>query len=158
MNEIRLDEAYEKWADELVGYATAIVGPADAADVVADVFVSLLAGPGHQWLDVREPRGFLFRCVLNAGRMHIRSGSRRTARERQPVALAPNSGSAERLLADPAVVGALQSLPVQQRAVIYHAYWDDLSPAAIAELLDVSVGTVKRQLARGRARLRKVLP
>lgn len=56
--------------------------------------------------------------------------------------LVPPPSPADRLLGDPQIALAVQSLSVQQRAVIYHAYWDDLAPASIAELLDVSVGSV----------------
>ena len=45
----------------------------------------------------------------------------------------------------------------QQRAVIFFAYWQDLDVTAIARLLGVSDGTVRRQLARARGRLREVL-
>lgn len=158
MNELSLDEAYEKWSGDLVGYATVLVGPVDAPDVVADAFASLLAGDTDRWAGVRDPRGYLFRCVLNASRMHARSASRRAGREDVSLrSVVPPPSPTDRLLADPQVVLAVRSLSVQQRAVIYHAYWDDLTPASIAELLDVSVGSVKRQLARARARLRKAL-
>lgn len=52
---------------------------------------------------------------------------------------------------------ALVELSPQQRAFIHLTYWEDLTPASIAQALDVSEGTVKRQLARARARLRKAL-
>ena len=55
------------------------------------------------------------------------------------------------------IIVALRSLSVQQRAVVHLTYWEDLTPAAVAERLGVSDGTVRRQLARGRDRLRKVL-
>lgn len=155
MNDIGLGEAYTKWAEDLVGYATSIVGPDAAPDVVADAFAVLLASDLVGWQAAREPRAYLFRCVLNAARMHARSQARRSDREeragrRQPT---PSDG----LLADPAVAEAVRSLTVGQRAALYHTYWDDLSTTAVAERMGVSEGTVKRQLARARARLRKVL-
>jgi RNA polymerase sigma factor (sigma-70 family) len=48
-------------------------------------------------------------------------------------------------------------LSLRQRAVIVLTYWDDLDPAAIAGLLDISDGSVRRHLARGRSRLKEVL-
>lgn len=56
------------------------------------------------------------------------------------------------------MIGALGELSPQQRSVVYLAYWEDLSVADIAGTLEVSEGTVRRQLARARDRLRKVLP
>jgi RNA polymerase sigma factor (sigma-70 family) len=46
---------------------------------------------------------------------------------------------------------------VSQRAVVFLSYWEDMRPAEIARTLGVSEGTVHRQLARGEARLRRVL-
>lgn len=60
-------------------------------------------------------------------------------------------------VAEPALRSALDVLSLQQRAVIVLTYWQDLSPAQIADLLDTSEGTVRKQLARARARLREVL-
>jgi DNA-directed RNA polymerase specialized sigma24 family protein len=80
----------------------------------------------------------------------------RICRERRELAwtAAPVRGE---LLADPAVRGALDQLSVQQRAVVFLTYWEDMSPAQVGSLLDVSEGAVKRQLARARSTMRKVL-
>jgi DNA-directed RNA polymerase specialized sigma24 family protein len=40
---------------------------------------------------------------------------------------------------------------------VYFAYWDDLPERAIADLLQVSPGTVRRHLVRARLNLRKAL-
>ena len=55
------------------------------------------------------------------------------------------------------MLGALDALSVQQRAVIYLTYWHDLSVDQVADALDVGDGTVRRQFARARARLRGAL-
>ena len=55
------------------------------------------------------------------------------------------------------VLEAFDDLSVQQRAVTYLTYWHDLSVAQVAEILGVRDGTVRRQLARARARLRGAL-
>lgn len=49
---------------------------------------------------------------------------------------------------------ALAQLPRQQRAVVVLIYFDDLSGPQAAELLGVSVGTIKSTLHRALARLR----
>jgi len=157
VSEITIEEAYAKWADELMGYATSLVGTHDAADVVADTFTHLLEREQHHWAQVREPRGFLFRCVLNTARMRARSTHRRRKREHDDSRTRPSNAPAVSLLSDPKVVRALGSLSLQQRAVIYLTYWDDLAPTQVAETLGIGTGSVKRQLARARTRLRKVL-
>ena len=50
-----------------------------------------------------------------------------------------------------------RKLSPQQRAVVVLTYWQDLTPSAVAELLDVSEGAVRKHLARARKHLRRVL-
>lgn len=55
------------------------------------------------------------------------------------------------------LLAAFDALSVQQRAITYLTYWHDLSVSQVAEALGVGDGTVRRQLARARGRLREVL-
>jgi RNA polymerase sigma-70 factor (sigma-E family) len=52
---------------------------------------------------------------------------------------------------------ALAQLPPRQRAAVVLRYLHDMTEAATADLLGVSVGTVKASVARGLARLRELL-
>jgi RNA polymerase sigma-70 factor (sigma-E family) len=56
-----------------------------------------------------------------------------------------------------AVVGALRELPPRMRAVVVLRYFEDLTEAATAEALGMSVGSVKSQTSRGLDRLRTAL-
>jgi RNA polymerase sigma factor (sigma-70 family) len=151
-SELTVEDAYRKWADDLVRYATVLAGRSDAADVVGDAFASVLARGEPWWTTVRDPRAYLFRAVLNSARMRVRSTGRRERRE----SLVGGRDAGEPHI-DPAVSRAVAALSVQQRAVIFLAYWEDLRPADIAAVLRVSEGSVRRQLARARTSLRKVL-
>lgn len=152
MGAVAIEDAYEKWAAELACYATMLVGPDDAADVVADAFTALLARP-DRWHAISDHRPYLFRVVLNAARMRSRSRRRREAREWRNVRNEPTG----ELVGDPGVVAAVRGLSMQQRAVTYLAYWEDLDIASVAALLGVSDGTVRRQLARARTKLKEAL-
>lgn len=142
-------EAYEKHAADLVTYATALVGPSDAEDVVAEAMLGVFTRV--RWTSVREPRGYLFRCVLNQARM---------AERRRSVGRRKEASVPQRVVADdeaPDDLGLLAPLSVRERSVVYLTYWVDLAPAGVADLLDLSEGAVKRYLARARAKLREEL-
>jgi RNA polymerase sigma-70 factor (ECF subfamily) len=150
---LTVEEAYRKWADDLVRYGTAVAGPCDAPDVVAEAFASVLAGGQDAWDAVREPRRYLYRAVLNAARARARSRGRRERREWRVGVATPVGES----LSDPGVVAALARLSPQQRAVVFLTYWEDLRPADVAAVLGISEGSVKRHLARARSSLREAL-
>jgi RNA polymerase sigma-70 factor (sigma-E family) len=64
---------------------------------------------------------------------------------------------ADQLLERDAVWQLICGLPAGQRAVVVLRYYEDLTEAQTAELLGVSVGTVKRQAARAMDALRQRL-
>jgi RNA polymerase sigma-70 factor (ECF subfamily) len=158
---VSLEEAYRRWADSLVAFASTLTGRDEAADAVADVFQRLLADPAV-WASVREPRSYLFRCVANAARASGRSTSRREARERAVWSTTvrtadANAEPAGAILVDQRIGRAVAALSAQQRAVVFLTYWMDEPVEGVAEILAVRPGTVRRQLARARHRLRGVL-
>lgn len=72
-------EVYQSHAAELIRYATVLVGPDDAADVVTDAVLNVFASP--KWRYVKSRRAYLFRAVLNQSQTFHRSTSRRQRRE-----------------------------------------------------------------------------
>jgi RNA polymerase sigma factor (sigma-70 family) len=57
----------------------------------------------------------------------------------------------------PEILAAVFRLSIRQRAVVFLTYWEDLDPKAIADLLSISNGSVRRHLARGKTRLKETL-
>jgi RNA polymerase sigma factor (sigma-70 family) len=144
-------EIYRKHADELTRFATGLVGPSHAPDVVSEAV--LRAMNSEAWPRVVERRAYLFRCVYHeALRLHRTIGRRRSREERAALAESVDQPDIR-----PEVLAAVNRLSLRQRAVIVLTYWDDLDPAAVADLLDISDGAVRRHLARGRSRLKEVL-
>jgi RNA polymerase sigma factor (sigma-70 family) len=144
-------EVYAKYADELIRFATGLVGPTDAPDVLSAAVVQALAS--SRWAGVSNRRAYLYRSVLNAARSRRRSELRRRARE----ARSATQAAWEPAEIHPEVLDAIGRLSFRQRAVVYLTYWDDLDPVAVAELLAISEGSVRRHLARARANLRRTL-
>ena len=144
-------EVYEKYAEELIRFATSLVGPSDAPDVLSVAVIRALAS--SQWAGVSNPRAYLYRSVLNAARSRRRAELQRRAREARYGA----SSAWEPAEVSQEVLDAIGRLSVRQRAVVYLTYWDDLDPAAAAALLGISEGSVRRHLARARATLRRTL-
>lgn len=144
-------EIYRKNADDLTRFATGLVGPSNAADVVSEAVLSCIGS--SKWPSVIEKRAYLYRSVYNQAAEFHRTSRRRQSREEmtaRPEAVEPPE-------IRPEVLAAVSRLSVRQRAVIVLAYWEDLDPAAIAMLMSISEGSVKRHLARGRSRLKEVL-
>ena len=64
-------ETYRRHAGELIRYATALVGPDEAADVVTDAVLAAFRSP--RWRDVANRRAYLYRAVLSRSASSQRS-------------------------------------------------------------------------------------
>jgi len=144
-------EVYEKYAEDLVRFATGLVGPTDSQDVVSTAVMGAMWST--QWSSVRNQRSYLFKAVLNQARMHYRGTMRRRARELRSLD-SGGAGSPEIRLD---VLEAVKKLGLQQRAVIFLAYWEDLPGFEIARRLGLHESTVRRHLKKAEARLRRIL-
>ncbi len=147
-------EVYRKYADELVRFATGVVGPDDAPDAVSTAVVRTFTSPS--WPSVTNHRAYLYRAVLNECRQLERSHRRRVGREERD--------ARARVLPDfydpevrPEVRAAVDALDLRSRAVFVLTYWADLPPEEIATLLGVSSRTVRRDLDAGHRRLKRSL-
>lgn len=152
MDAREVERVYEKHAEALVRFATFLVGPWDAGDVVSSAMLKVLTVGSLD--SVRDVRAYLHRMVLNEVRMEHRRAIRRRARERQ---VAHGETVLESPEPRPEVLAALARLSPRQRAVVFLTYWDDLSPASVADVLGISEGSVRRHLARARQQLRRFL-
>jgi RNA polymerase sigma-70 factor (ECF subfamily) len=144
------EQIYEEIRTPLMRYASALVGPQDAGDLVSDAVLATLRRRSLSSLD--HPLAYLMRAVLNGARLR----TRRAARERRAVARhgVPNA-TIEPSLADPDVGHALAALSVQQRSAVYLVYWEDRSPTEAARLMGLRPGTLRRYLHLARNNLRR---
>ena len=81
--------------------------------------------------------------------------SRARRRRRCPTAIASDAPTRQH---DAALWSFVQSLPPKQRAVVVLRYYEELSEAETADVLGISVGTVKSQASRALAALRARAP
>jgi RNA polymerase sigma-70 factor (ECF subfamily) len=145
------EQIYRSYAVELTRYATGLVGPFDAADVVTDS--CLKAFSSRKWPDVTNRRAYLYRTVLSVAMDHHRSTRSRRVRELKTAG--PETTAAHEIDVD--VLNAVERLSVRQRAAVVLTYWADLPVEAVAEQMGISTGAVKRHLARARNHLEEWL-
>ena len=143
-------DVYEKYADELIRFATMLVGPSGAEDVLADAVIRAFTSP--RWPLVTNQRAYLYRAVFSEASNVSRAAQRRMNRELRVATddVAPESLALE-------LLDALRRLTVRQRAVVHLAYWVDLPLAEIARTLKVGERTVERELSAARRRLEALL-
>jgi RNA polymerase sigma-70 factor (ECF subfamily) len=141
--------AHELWIAHygpLAGWCQALVGdPEMAHDIAAESFARLLG----RLVGVRDPRAYLYvtttRLVADHWRARARDsklGDRIVLQERGRDA--PDTAWLRDLV---------ERLPARLRTPVLLHYYADLPVADIAKALHRPVGTVKRQLAEGRASL-----
>lgn len=145
------EQVYRDYADELTRFATGLVGPFDAADVVTDSCLRAFGSPN--WPEVINRRAYLYRTVLRVAQDHHRSTLSRRLRE---LRTAPSPVVHDREV-DVDVLEAVERLSIQQRAAVILTYWADLPVADVARRMGISEGAVKRHLARARRRLEEWL-
>lgn len=145
--------------------------PADAADVVQEVFLKVFRNIGSFRRD-SSLKTWIYRIAVNEGRNHRRWFSRH---RRQEVGLDAEPGETrgyQDWLPDPGrspfdtvldhethalIEAALAKVNPKFRAALVLREMEGLSYEEISEILDISLGTVKSRILRGRDALRKHL-
>jgi RNA polymerase sigma factor (sigma-70 family) len=126
----------------------------EAHEVVQEAFVKLLAAPGRM-SGLGNPEAWLRTVAVNQARSRRRRGKvlqRLLGRVGAGPTEVPGA-TADHV----ALMAALRALPAGQREAIALHYLADLPITEVAELLRVSVGTVKSRLSRGRTALARLL-
>jgi len=157
-------EAYralvERHMDRMFGVAMRVLkNEADAEDVVQDAFVKAWTHR-HRWEAGRAKFStWLYRVVVNRC-----IDLRRSPREEWIDDVPEPEDDAEDALSGihrRQVYGRLEDalgrLPTQQRVAVVLSYYEDLSNAEVAEVMNTSVTAVESLLKRGRKRLREIM-
>jgi RNA polymerase sigma-70 factor (ECF subfamily) len=170
-----IEDAYEqliaRYQQPVYGIAYRLLGnPADASDVVQEVFLKVFRGVGS-FREHSSLRTWMYRIAVNEAHNHHRWFSRHCRRE---VAM-ENAGDRSAALESAVYPGrspfdhALESEnrtlieqalaninPIFRTAVVLRDI-ENLSYEEIAEILQVTMGTVKSRILRGREALRREL-
>lgn len=132
----------------LVRHARLIVGSqAVAEELVQEAFVRL----HRSWDRAVEPPAYVHTIVINLCRTWcVRAERERSLVESivEPMALPPEYGDTWR---------AMLRLPEKYRTALVLKFYDDLSEAEMARLMDCRPGTVKSLIHRGLSKLREEL-
>lgn len=156
----RQARAFEEFAAEsgadLLRIATVLTPDRHAAE---DLYQETLQRLAARWSRVANPKAFCRRVMHNI----VVDQTRARARRPHELRLFETSEKSDPRSADPhhsielwpSLRAALDTLTVQQRTVLVLRYFDDRSEAEVAELLGISVGTVKSTSSRAIAHLRE---
>src|SRR5271157_5783263 len=147
--------------------------PSDAADTTQEVFLKVFRGMKH-FHGESSLKTWIYRIALHEAANRRRWWFRHKAQETQIESIETGefAGSGEMRLIDPgespfekfahtevraAVELALQQVPEPYRTALILRDLEEMSYEEIAEVLSISLGTVKSRITRGRDALRKKL-
>ncbi len=131
-----------------------------ADDLTADAFLAAW----RQWGQVRsadQPLAYVRRMVINLAATRIRRLTRERTRlpllyvDDRDTSTGPDAAAVVVVVVD--VRAAVLQLPARRRACVVLRLALDLPEAEVAQLLGISVGTVKSQTSKGIAQLRRQL-
>jgi RNA polymerase sigma factor (sigma-70 family) len=144
-----------EFGDELLRIGVLLTSDLRLAE---DVYQETLQRLAANWAQINNPRAFSRRVIHNVVVDLVRSRSRRPRESQLQSAFDTSDPSAGDALTAteirPALFAALDSLTASQRAVVVLRYFDDRSESEVAELLGISVGSVKATASRAMTVLR----
>jgi RNA polymerase sigma-70 factor (sigma-E family) len=129
-------------------------------DDAEDVCQTALERAYRSWRRVhatRDPEPYVRRILVNLVISRARRARLLTFVPLRSVPEPPAPGQPAGVEVRDELMRGLRALPARQRAVLVLRYWEDLSEAEVARLLDCSVGSVKSHASRGLARLRTLV-
>lgn len=143
-----LEDAYRDLRLPLLRLAFLLTGSRETAE---DLVQSAFTAAQPRWHRIVDPPAYLRRSVVNLAK----DGQRREFRRRRLLRSEPDPVTTIPELDETWAV--IRQLPAIQRAVVVLHYYEDLPLVQIGQLLDRPAGTVRSDLHRAHARLRKDL-
>ena len=127
---------------------TYLRAPADAEDVVQQVFMKLVANP-RTFNDAEHEKAWLITCAVNACKDVLKSAHRTRSAQMPPD------------VEDPAkrdeTLDAVLALEDPHRIAVYLHYYEGYKSQEIAQMLDANPSTVRNWISEAREKLRVML-
>lgn len=152
---------FRKYYEPLYQFAGRFVKDAQTAEsIVQDVFVKIWE-KREEWNVQHNVKSYLYTSVKNHSLNHLK-------RERVLISMSESTDHQDDLVSSPekaliesemieAVQEAIEKLPQQCRRIYRMKRYDDLTYSEIAEVLNISINTVKTQMRRALKSLHKSL-
>lgn len=155
-------ELYRQHASDLRAFLIGVLGSADDADEALQSTFLKAAKRGHE-VKQASFRAWLFRVAFNEGMLLRRKSGLHKKSLKVIADLQPKHDDSVLLSIANAELGALarralKDLPDEQRVVVQHRIDDDMTFAAIAELLNLPLGTVLTRMRLALKKLTKLVP
>ena len=151
---------FDEHYDGLCRLAYVIMGDAHLAEeIVMEALLKTFTGWGRI-RDRKQAPAYVKRSVINLCRSRIRRKgieARVNEQTHHTERLRPPDWDPDRHETSREIWDAVRKLPPRQRACIVLHYEQGLPDSEIAQILDVSTGTVRAQLSRARAKLQTAL-
>lgn len=142
-------------------FCNKVGGAAEVDDLIQETLLAIVESPAR-FRESSSFRTYLFAIARNRLFMRFRARARDDARFEPAQASVADlvtspSGVAARNSRDAALLEALRRLPVDMQVALELSYWEELSGAEIAAVIEVPEGTIRSRLRRGRELLRREL-
>ena len=142
-----------EYADPVLRVCSAYsLGRSDAQDICQDIFLVLLEG--NRGFESREhERAFILRCAINACKDLLKSSRVRRTAPLEEAERVPSPAPQE----EHPIWQAVESLPAQERILVYLFYCEGYPLGEAAKLCGCSYAAARKRLSRARTRLRAEL-
>ncbi|MBQ3841728.1 MAG: RNA polymerase sigma factor [Ruminiclostridium sp.] len=129
-----------------------VKNPADAEDIVQDVFLKLYIHTG-EFKNDEHVRAWLLRCAINGSLNLVRSGWHKNSVSLDSIKELPDNNPET----GSEIRNAMMSLDPKLRAVLYLHYFEGYTDEETAKMTGISTAAVKGRLRRGRDKLRNLI-
>jgi RNA polymerase sigma-70 factor, ECF subfamily len=175
-NKQEFQEIYEGYYPKINRFLTRLVGESDAEDLTQEVFIKVSTALG-EFRGESKISTWLYRIATNTALDKLRTSSQKRMVQKPPSDWGLEEGAAETVdqnawtgekvslvehqvfhkeMKD-CIQGFIKSLPNDFRTVLLLSDFEGFRDNEIAEILEVSSGTVKIRLHRARERLKRIL-